>query len=281
MTARAAALALLAAALGLTACDPSQDAASRAQARSSDAGFDPTAAQNVPDPARFGKPGPPAAEPAEAARPGPAFADLIAAVPAGSDDASPAALEAAAGKQASLFDGAQAGGGPAAFVPAAPARPIVRKGRMSIDTDGEIADRAAFRRVAARDRWRQNATSLRYADGRSLDPTRVPFIVVPLGFKGARLGDLAYVTYKGRGAWAVVGDYGRRGHFGEASSKLAQSLGIDPDGYSGGVSSGVTYTIFPGTAAAPARGESELTDFIRTRSAQLGAGQGRTRLASL
>lgn len=179
---------------------------------------------------------------------------------------------------ARLFDGAlgsvRAGLRPPE-VPAIGAPRIVHRAGMTIDTDGRISDPAAFRAVAARDRWRQNETSLRYANGRSLDPTRVPFIVLPLGYRGARLGDLVFVEYRGRGAWSVVGDYGPRHRFGEGSSALAASLGINPDGFSGGVRSGVTYTIFPGTARGRQPNETALLAHVRDGSAVLSS----TRLA--
>lgn len=103
------------------------------------------------------------------------------------------------------------------------------------------------------------------ADGRfpANDPRRyvnsetVPFIAVPpqLRDHGVKLGDLVEVTNPrtGRRAFAIVADIGPKDHLGEGSIRLAQALGINPDARRGGASSGVTYTVYPGSGAGVAR----------------------------
>lgn len=137
---------------------------------------------------------------------------------------------------------------------------------MTIDTDGRVNDPAERSAIQRQDRHHRDETSLRYADGGSVDPTRIPYIVLPLGFEAANTGDLAMVEYGGRRVYAVVGDRGPRGSLGEASVAVARALGIDADGGKGGVESGVRYTVFPGTGAAHPRDESELLSLISTRS---------------
>ena len=143
---------------------------------------------------------------------------------------------------------------------------LVYESGMTIDTDGRVGNPAERSDIRRQDRHHQDDTSLRYADGRSLDPTRSPYIVLPLGFDAANTGDLAMVEYGGRRVYAVVGDRGPQATLGEASVAVARTLGIDADGGKGGVESGVRYTVFPGTGAAHPRDESELLSLISTRS---------------
>ncbi len=142
-----------------------------------------------------------------------------------------------------------------------PIKPLVRRAPLRIDTDGWIRDFDLRRRVIARDRWHQDDTKFHLDDG-ALDPTVVPYIVLPQGYRDADLGDLARVTYGGRAAWAVCGDRGPKRKFGEGSVALAQKLGIDPDGTTGGADSGVTYEIYPRTARFAPRTQGELLSFL-------------------
>ena len=63
-------------------------------------------------------------------------------------------------------------------------RQVIRAG-MAIDTDGPVA---GYDPRVHRDPHRQKETSLRYRDGSSVDPTVVPYVVVPSSHKGW-LGD--------------------------------------------------------------------------------------------
>lgn len=141
---------------------------------------------------------------------------------------------------------------------------IVKRAGMAIDTDGPVA---GYDRRVHRDPHRQLQTSLRYADGSSVDPTRVPYIVVPISEK-ALLGDLAVVEYRGKRVVAVVADCGRR--WGEGSVALAERLGIPSDGVSGGVSSGVTYTVYRGSGARR-RTPAQLQAALASAEASLGS----------
>lgn len=210
-----------------------------------------------PEPARFAKPGPaPSQEPAFER---PRGAWISAAGKATRDPSR-------------LFDGAKASGGepspvfhPDASSPAAlKGAPVVKRAGMAIDTDGPVA---GYDRRVHRDPHRQLQTSLRYADGSSVDPTRVPYIVVPISEK-ALLGDLAVVEYRGKRVVAVVADCGRR--WGEGSVALAERLGIPSDGVSGGVSSGVTYTVYRGSGARR-RTQAQVQAALASAEASLGA----------
>lgn len=261
----------------LAACDQKETRAS------ADAGPSSLAA---PEPARFGA----RTEPAWAAGEEPksaAAASLKAAAAASSGAVDPAAGDLAGRK---IFDGVNVSslGLPAVpqVQPAARARAgaptrangvVLSNRQMAIDSDGIIKDPAAARRVLARDPWHRNGTALTYADGRPLDATVVPYISLPLDYRGASLGDLALVEFNGRKVWAVCGDRGPKGKFGEASTAVAEALGINSDGISGGVKKGVTYTLFPGSSKGKPRSEADLLAFIADGA---GTPQGRMQLAA-
>jgi hypothetical protein len=126
--------------------------------------------------------------------------------------------------------------------------------KMAIDADGE----GGLWKMDKTDKLHGNdgsKTAAKYANGRSLDPRNIPYIVIPGDFgkthPGVHLGDCAAVTYKLRTSYAIVGDVGPNGVLGEGSPSLARSLTINPDPNKGGVSTpSVTYVILPGTKGA-------------------------------
>ncbi|UPT75294.1 MAG: glycoside hydrolase family 75 protein [Elusimicrobiota bacterium] len=105
------------------------------------------------------------------------------------------------------------------------------RAKLAIDADG---DSEAYRS----DKTGQSQTALLYKNGRSLDPTRIPFIVVPTDFgnthPNVKLGDYATVSYGPKTIYAIVGDRGPAGVLGEASIAVARSLGINADPNRGG-----------------------------------------------
>lgn len=147
----------------------------------------------------------------------------------------------------------------------------VRSAGMAIDTDGDLSHAdPKLAALARRDPWRQTQTSVRYRNGRSLDPTRVPYVVIPIGYKAAKNGEFVVVGYKGRTVLAVVGDRGPRHKFGEGSMALAIALGINPSGTSGGVGSGVTYT-FLGHGVGATASEGDMMSALEKRRMALEA----------
>jgi len=141
-------------------------------------------------------------------------------------------------------------------------RPLLFEAKMAVDADG-AGD--AWRS----DPWGQPTTSLTYRGGRSVDPTAVPYFVLPIGFERehpeVRLGDLAAVIHQGRVAFAIYADRGPRGKIGEGSIRLAQELGIDADPRRGGVGGGVIYVVFPGSGNQ----RPQPPEQIREQAAQL------------
>jgi hypothetical protein len=89
-----------------------------------------------------------------------------------------------------------------------------------------------------------------------IDATRIPYIALPPDFAATyyiNLGDLAVVinNANGRSAYAIFADVGPKGRIGEGSIALAKQLGMPADPRRDSVADGVTYLIFPGSAASP------------------------------
>ena len=124
--------------------------------------------------------------------------------------------------------------------------------KMAIDADGAgdwwLKDKTVLPGID------RSKTAARYASGESLNPGRVPFIAVPSDFDraypGVHMGDYAAVTYGAKTIYAIVGDKGPKGVVGEGSIALARNLKIRSNPNTGGVRSGVTYVILPGSKDA-------------------------------
>lgn len=93
-------------------------------------------------------------------------------------------------------------------------------------------------------------TSLRIG-GRSLNAQSVPFVALPQGFAGARLGDYVLLVNNSTGqkAWAIFGDVSPKQKLVEMSPAAARQIGV---GFTkGGTTSNagsITATVYPGTA---------------------------------
>jgi hypothetical protein len=127
-----------------------------------------------------------------------------------------------------------------------PTTPLLLQTSLAIDTDGAGS-------AHLKDDWGQGETTVSDTAGKFLDPSHTPYFVLPAGFRtkqhpDVKLGDIAAVMYKGKVAYAIFGDEGPPGEVGEGSVALANALGIDSNGDTGGVPSGVTYVIFPGSS---------------------------------
>ncbi|MFD6279564.1 glycoside hydrolase family 75 protein [Streptomyces sp. NPDC060209] len=125
---------------------------------------------------------------------------------------------------------------------------------MDIDCDGQVSTVCSTKT----DPSFQPQTAFQGSDGKYLDSSKVPFVVVPgpgplwnYATSGIKGGGVAAVIYGGKVRYAVVGDTGPTGIIGEGSYALAQSLGIDPDPKTGGTASGVTYILFRNSKASP------------------------------
>lgn len=84
---------------------------------------------------------------------------------------------------------------------------------------------------------------------RYVDAEKVPFAALPPELaKLAPVGSLVKMERNGRSVWGLVADVGPRGKVGELSVAAAAALGIPSSPKSGGVSSGVRYTVYFDTA---------------------------------
>src|SRR5436190_17461197 len=91
---------------------------------------------------------------------------------------------------------------------------------LELDTDGSV--------YAAQDGTGQSRTSLRYADGSSVDADDIPYFVLPGHFytrHRIQLGDVAAVIYGRLLAFAVFADVGPAANIGEGSIALHRALG--------------------------------------------------------
>jgi hypothetical protein len=134
--------------------------------------------------------------------------------------------------------------------------PICRSGSayfwtagMSIDCDGITTAHCN----AQVDPAYQAQTLCLSPDGRFLAADRTPYFVLPIpswrfDYQGAGItpGSVGAVVYDNKVVYGVFADVGPASAIGEASYATATALGISPDPVHGGVSSGVTYIVFPG-----------------------------------
>jgi hypothetical protein len=88
---------------------------------------------------------------------------------------------------------------------------------------------------------------------RAVDAFSVPYVVVnphvQQNASGVVLGCLATISKSGKTVDAVVADVGPGNKIGEISVAAAKALGIPDSPLTGGVSSGVSFTLYPGKAA--------------------------------
>jgi hypothetical protein len=101
-----------------------------------------------------------------------------------------------------------------------------------------------------------NQTSATDSHGDPLDAAALPYVVIPLpssrfnyATAGLALGSVIAVIYNDHVEYGIFGDEGPSSIIGEASHRMAELLGIDPDPATGGVDSGVAYIAFTGTDA--------------------------------
>ena len=100
-------------------------------------------------------------------------------------------------------------------------------------------------------------------------------------------GDLGTITYNGKTIPAVFGDVGPKNKIGEVSRYAAQQLGINASPTSGGVNSGVSYRVFPGSgngrpspASVTPQALAQRVTNHQTMLAQKGGSNNHTQVAS-
>jgi hypothetical protein len=151
---------------------------------------------------------------------------------------------------------------------------VFYESKFAIDNDGSGGN-------AGKDKEHQDQTSLREADGKSLNAEKYPFAVIPLdaaeakregkppkhpglpdfGSLGLRLGDLGVAFWREKHTGKVAygffcyGDSGPANSLGEGSVLLAERLAINPSPTVGGYNTkdvlqmgkGIVHVVFPGS----------------------------------
>lgn len=129
---------------------------------------------------------------------------------------------------------------------------VAWKADLSVDCDGKMSTKCNL----AADPAYQNQTAATDSHGQPLDAATLPYVVVPsvsarFDFEAAGLamGSVVAVIYNGKLEYGVLGDTGPVSIIGEASYRMAELLGIDPDPSTGGIESGVAYIAFTGSVS--------------------------------
>lgn len=117
------------------------------------------------------------------------------------------------------------------------------KAGLVVDTDGPCGP------LCSKDPTHSDETSLKQPDGTSLDPTKIPYIVLPAGKtkdNHIALGDFAavYNTSAKKLAFAIFADFGPATKLGEGSIALAEALGL-PSNWGHVTPDGIVYVVFP------------------------------------
>jgi hypothetical protein len=123
---------------------------------------------------------------------------------------------------------------------------------MDVDCDGVMTTKCSLQTDPAY----QNQTAATDSNGDPLDAAALPYVVVPgkstrWDYKAAGLsmGSVFAVVYKDGVQYGVAGDVGPTSIIGEASYRMAELLGIDPDPRIGGTDEPVAYIGFTGADA--------------------------------
>ena len=126
------------------------------------------------------------------------------------------------------------------------------KADLDVDCDGKVTTSCN----AMSDPSFQPQTSATDSHGNPLDAAALPYVVVPLpssrwdyAAAGLQVGSVIAAIYTDRVVYGVFGDEGPTAIIGEASHRMAELLGIDPDPATGGSDGGVAYVAFTGASA--------------------------------
>lgn len=126
------------------------------------------------------------------------------------------------------------------------------KADMDIDCDGQMSAQCN----SMTDPYYQPQTAAVDSNGDYLDAATLPFVVIPgrgerfdYRAAGLAMGSVVVVIYGDKLEWGVLGDVGPVAYIGEASYRMAELLGIDPDPATGGAETGVSYIAFTGDSA--------------------------------
>lgn len=126
------------------------------------------------------------------------------------------------------------------------------KADLDVDCDGKVSAQCNL----MTDPYFMDQTAGWDSNGDPLDAATLPFVVIPgrssrfdYRAAGLTMGSVVVVIYQDRVVYGVLGDVGPTAIIGEASYRMAELLGIDPDPSTGGVETGVAYIAFTGPEA--------------------------------
>ena len=126
------------------------------------------------------------------------------------------------------------------------------KADLDVDCDGKETAKCNLQT----DPYFQAQTAAVDSMGDPLDAAALPYVVVPgvstrwsYRTAGLSMGSVVAVIYKDKVAYGPLGDVGPTASIGEASYRMAEILGINPDPRIGGTSDEVAYIAFTGTGA--------------------------------
>lgn len=126
------------------------------------------------------------------------------------------------------------------------------KADLDVDCDGKMSDKCSM----STDPAYQDQTAATDSLGDPLDAATLPYVVVPgkstrfdYRAAGLAMGSVFAVIYEDKVQYGVAGDVGPTAIIGEASYRMAELLGIDPNPSTGGTDDEVAYIGFTGTTA--------------------------------
>ena len=123
---------------------------------------------------------------------------------------------------------------------------------LDVDCDGKVSTQCNL----MTDPWFMGQTAANDSMGQPLDAATLPFVVVPgrstkfdYRTAGLAMGSVVAVVHGDELVYGVLGDVGPTTYIGEASYRMAELLGIDPDPRVGGTEEPVSYIAFTGEDA--------------------------------
>lgn len=126
------------------------------------------------------------------------------------------------------------------------------KAELDVDCDGKMTTQCNIDTDGAY----QDQTAATDSMGDPLDAAALPYVVIPgksprfdYRMAGLAMGSVFAVIYNDQVQYGVAGDIGPTAIIGEASYRMAELLGIDPDPSTGGTDDEVAYIGFTGTTA--------------------------------
>ena len=123
---------------------------------------------------------------------------------------------------------------------------------LDVDCDGKVSTKCNL----MTDPWFMSQTAATDSSGDALDAAALPFVVVPgrstkfdYRAAGLAMGSVVAVVHGDELVYGILGDVGPTSYIGEASYRMAELLGIDPDPRVGGTEEPVSYIAFTGDDA--------------------------------